>query len=292
MMSPMKRLISAAAFFLLSAALSVPSQANADTPPAADATCSYTNNGAFISASISFQGGSFTVNGIEYDWEFAVLNQGQDPILSTSYGSRLLARTTNPNATSFTYEELLALAAGKEDATIIFYAVPKLIMGTSTITSDQRGSGCYLSLDQILKYKQNADANPTLPVPSPTNLTPPLPPAENVDSEPIFISLRAQKANLEKQISAISRISISVGNNLTKIALGGMPRIPEKGENYTQSQAKEIADKFQFFVTNFNQASSRMMAEFNKQKKNSCIKGALRITVKSGKKCPVGFKRP
>jgi len=288
----MKRLTSVLAFFLLSAALSLPSHANADTPPTADATCSFTNVGAFISANIAFQGGSFTVNGIQYDWEFAILNQGQNPILPTSYGSRLLARTTNPNATLFTYEELLALASGREEATLIFYAMPKLIIGTSTITSDQRGAGCYFTLDQILKYKQNPVANPTQPVPSPTNLTPPLPLADNMDSEPIFISLRAQKSSLEKQISAISRISISISNSLTKIALGGMPRIPEKGENYTQSQAKEIADKFQIFLTNFNQTSSRMIAEFNKQKKNSCIKGAVRITVKSGKKCPTGYNRP
>ena len=289
----MKRTTAAFAALLISAQIFVPSQARADTPPSADTTCSFTDNGAQFSANLIFSGGNWTLNGINYDWEYAILNQGQNPGLSSSYGARALAKTTIPNGTEFKYEELLALAAGKTDATIIIFSVPKLIIGSSTVTNAQRGSGCYVSLVSVLQNKNTAASKPTQPA-QPTDSPTSTNPTTGGDSgaEEIFAGLRTQKLSLDTQIRSAARVSKSIGANLAKIAAGGMPKIPENGSTYSLAQAMEIKGRFDAFLINFSKMSAKWIADFNKRQKNTCVKGGLRATVKAGSKCPPGFKRP
>jgi len=286
----MKRTIAAIAALLIFGQIISPSQAMADTPPSADATCSLTDRGVQFSASLTFTGGNWTLNGINYDWEYAILNPGQNPGLSSSYGTRALARTTVPNGIEFTYEELLALASGKPDSTIIVYSIPKLIIGTSTVTNAQRGSGCYVALSAVLENKNSAASKAAQPTKTPEDNKPSS--VGDTGAEAIFAGLRTQKLSVDIQISSATRISKSIGANLQKMAFGGMPKIPENGSMYSLAQAMEIKSKFDAFVANFSKLSAKWISDFNKQQKNSCVKGGLRTTVKAGSKCPPGFKRP
>jgi hypothetical protein len=284
----MKRTLACFAAFLICAQIFTPTQARADTPPSADATCSFTDKGVQFSASLSFSGGNWTINGINYDWEYAILNQGQNPGISSSYGTRALAKTTVPNGVEFTYEELLALASGNPDSTIIIFSIPKLIIGSSTVTNSQRGSGCYVALTAVLENKNNAAAKAALPKTTPEASKPST--AGDTGAEEIFAGLRTEKKLIDTQILGIKRISKSISSNLTKMVLGGMPKIPEDGSTYSLAQAMEIKEKFDAFVLSYRKLSDKWISDFKKQKVG-CVKGSLRTTIKAGAKCPPGYKK-
>ena len=284
----MKRTLASVVALLICAQFFTPTQARADVPPSADTTCSLTNKGVQFSASLIFNGGNWTINGINYDWEYAILNQGQNPGISSSYGTRALAKTTVPNGVEFTYEELLALASGNPDSTIIIFSIPKLIIGSSTITNSQRGSGCYVALTAVLESKNNAAAKAALPKTTPEESKPST--AGDTGAEGIFTGLRTEKKLIDTQILGIMRISKSIGSNLTKMVLGGMPKIPEDGSTYSLAQAMVIKEKFDAFVLSYRKLSEKWISDFKKQKVG-CVKGSLRTTIKAGTKCPPGYKK-
>jgi predicted RNA-binding protein YlxR (DUF448 family) len=96
--------------------------------------------------------GSVAIGNLTYDWDYALLNEGANPTFTSSYSTRKFFRNTTGNGLYLSYEELLVLASGNTNATILIFASPKNEVGLSTI-KNSNGRGCYTDLPTVLTNK-------------------------------------------------------------------------------------------------------------------------------------------
>jgi hypothetical protein len=274
---------------IISLVVAVAPSAHADVPPSASTSCSLTDAGARFSASIVFSGGSWTLTGINYDWQYALLNPGQNPSQTSSYGPRTLAKSTVANGVDFTYEELLALANGNASASILFVSIPKLIMGTTTVTNSAIGQGCYVGLSEVLANKNSVAAAKAAAAAAPQSQPTP---SSNALVDALFMKgllddISAKQNNIKAMVLKFSGVSSTVSANLNKMLLG-MPQLPKKEGSLTLDEIQSTYDDLLKFSDNINIFRDKLIASEQKAKV-VCAKGKTVKTV-SGTKCPAGYK--
>ena len=117
--------------------------------PAGDVSCSLTSTGVEYGVSMTFSSGNVSIGNLTYDWDYSLLNSGGNPALVANYTPRQFFKSTDGNLVDLTYNELLNLASGNPNATILVFTSPKNSIGTSVIKNTS-GKGCYVDLPTVL----------------------------------------------------------------------------------------------------------------------------------------------
>lgn len=121
-------------------------------PPAGNVSCSLTDDGVNFGISMTFTD-SIAITDWSYDWVYRKLVSGS-PSYVSSYGPPTFFRNTTANGLRVSYSELLQLAGGDTQATLIVFAGVK----NGTITN-ATGSGCYFDLPSVSANVKEASAN-------------------------------------------------------------------------------------------------------------------------------------
>ena len=129
-----------------------PTQASGNIPiPQGDVSCSISRDSVRYGVSMIFNG-NVTIGKLTYDWEYSLLNEGNDRTLVSSYSTRKFLQNTSDNSLTLTYDQLLNLASGKTNSTVLVFASPKNELDLSTI-KNSNGKGCYVELASLLASK-------------------------------------------------------------------------------------------------------------------------------------------
>jgi len=138
--------------FFASSFLTPISAAHADgTIPVGNVSCSLTDNGVQYSVSMTFSSGDVSIGNLTYDWDYSLLNPGSSPSLVSNFKPRQFFKNTMGNSLNMAYGELLNLASGDTNATILFLVSPINTKGSSVLRN-ANGRGCYVELPKVLSY--------------------------------------------------------------------------------------------------------------------------------------------
>ncbi|MEI6407726.1 MAG: hypothetical protein WCO85_09395 [Actinomycetes bacterium] len=138
--------------FFASSFLTPISAAHADgTIPVGNVSCSLTDNGVQYSVSMTFSSGDVSIGNLTYDWDYSLLNPGSSPSLVSNFKPRQFFKNTMGNGLNMAYGELLNLASGDTNATILVLVSPINTKGSSVVRN-ANGRGCYVELPKVLSY--------------------------------------------------------------------------------------------------------------------------------------------
>jgi len=142
--------------FFASSFLTPISAAHADgTIPVGNVSCSLTDNGVQYSVSMTFSSGDVSIGNLTYDWDYSLLNPGSSPSLVSNFAPRQFFKNTMGNSLNMAYGELLNLASGDTNATILVLVSPINTKGSSVVRN-ANGRGCYVELPKVLSYVTSA----------------------------------------------------------------------------------------------------------------------------------------
>jgi hypothetical protein len=126
--------------------------------PPGNVSCSLSSSGVNFGVSLTFTSGNVVIGNLTYDWDYALLIEGRDPTLVSSYSSRTFFRSTSANSLNLSYEELLALASKNPASTVLVFASPKNSLPEVSVKNTS-GKGCYVELNSVLKNKLESEKN-------------------------------------------------------------------------------------------------------------------------------------
>jgi hypothetical protein len=116
------------------------------------------SSGVNFGVSLTFTSGNVVIGNLTYDWDYALLIEGRDPTLVSSYSSRTFFRSTSANSLNLSYEELLTLASKNPASTVLVFASPKNSLPEVSVKNTS-GKGCYVELKSVLKNKLESEKN-------------------------------------------------------------------------------------------------------------------------------------
>jgi hypothetical protein len=126
--------------------------------PPGNVSCSLSSSGVNFGVSLTFTSGNVVIGNLTYDWDYALLIEGRDPTLVSSYSSRTFFRSTSANSLNLSYEELLTLASKNPASTVLVFASPKNSLPEVSVKNTS-GKGCYVELNSVLKNKLESEKN-------------------------------------------------------------------------------------------------------------------------------------
>jgi len=119
--------------------------------------CSTTKSGVLYEASLDSSSVTSTLGNISYNWNFALLNSGANPLLGrSSYGQIQPIKNIVSSTFELSFEDFLTMVGGNGTEGVVVYSAPSLIVDSLAITNAS-GGGCYTDLPTVLRIKAAAD---------------------------------------------------------------------------------------------------------------------------------------